>query len=184
RQRSCGKHCCRQHDARQDAAYRCANTREVVSRAEGSAVGLDHWRSKLCAETREAELLSNLSRCQSKRSGRAAHEWKLDKRLIVQRPKHCGTGKRSYVWTRRRQHDRWRAAQHRAAEHLRVWKIEAGQVQRVIDFDPAVASRLEEDFEVVVNTDVEAQRDVDDVDIAWITIEIAVRNTERELPFS
>jgi hypothetical protein len=52
---------------------------------------------------------------------------------------------------------------------------------RIVYFDSAIAVGLEEDLNVVVQTDVEAQWDVNDVDVPWITIVVAVSNTEREL---
>jgi hypothetical protein len=79
-------------------------------------------------------------------------------------------------------HYRWRTAQRRATEQLRVWQIEAGKILRIVYLDPAIAICLEEEFDVVVQTDVEAQRDINDINVARITIVIAVSNTERELP--
>jgi len=118
----------------------------------------------------------------TERTSGATDERKLNKRLIVQRTKYGGARDRSYVWPRGRQDDRWSTAQSRAAEQLRVRKIKAGKVLRIVDLNPAIAVCLEPNFNVVIDTDVEAQRHVNDVNVARITIEIAVRNAERELP--
>src|SRR5215213_609897 len=98
--------CCCQHDARQDATHRRADSREVVSRTKATAVRLDHSRTKLSIEAREAKLLANLSCSQAKRSGGAADERKLNERLIIQRAKYRGVRKRSHGWSGRRQDDR------------------------------------------------------------------------------
>ena len=92
-------------------------------------------------------------------------------------------GERAYVRTRRRQ-ARWLRPLHNAAPQnkLRVWQIETGQILRIVDLDPALAIGLEEDLDVVIDSNVEAQRHVDDINVARITIIVAVSNTERELP--
>src|SRR6185369_2107919 len=107
---------------------------------------------------------------------RELHEW-----LIVERAKHRSVGDCSYVWSRRRQHDCRRTAQRCATKQLRVRQIEAGKILRIIDLDPAIAVCLEEDFDVVVDAYVEAQRHIDDINVAGVTIVVAVSNTEREL---
>src|SRR5215213_9901389 len=67
-----------QHDARQDATHRRADSREVVS------------RTKLSIESWESKLLANRAFSQSKPPGRADDELKLNERLIMQRAKYRG----------------------------------------------------------------------------------------------
>ena len=79
---------------------------------------------------------TNLSRCQTKRSGGTTNERELNEWLIVQRTKYGGTRERSYVWPRRRQDDGRRTAQHCATEQLGVRKIEAGKILRIVTLIP------------------------------------------------
>src|ERR1051325_11361014 len=158
RQSQCRRRKCRgsQNDSRQDAAYRRADSREIVRWSEVPAVRLDHWRSQQGVESREAKLLSNLTGGQTKRSGGATSKRKLYERLIVQRPKYGRAGQRPDSWPRRRKHDSRAAAKRRTAEQLRVRKVKAGQILRIIYFDSAIAIGLEEELDVIIDADVEA----------------------------
>jgi hypothetical protein len=53
---------------------------------------------------------------------------------------------------------------------------------RIINLNPAPAICFKEKLYVIVHADVKTQRDVRDVNVARITIIIAVSNAESELP--
>jgi beta-xylosidase len=114
--------------------------------------------------------------------GRSADKRILHKRLIIQWPKQSRPGKCPNGWTTRRQNYRWPTPQRRTKEQLRVRQVEAGQILWRVNFDTTVAGGLEEELDMIIQSDVEAQWNIHDINIAWITIVIAVSNTKSELP--
>jgi hypothetical protein len=111
-------------------------------------------------------------------SSRAANERKLHERLIEgwAKDRRTRNARRTAarIW---REHYCWPTAVERKLQ-LRIRQIEAGQVPRVIYLNPAIPIRLEEQLEVIVQADIKAYRRFDYVDITWITIEVAVGDTE------
>src|SRR4030095_6972922 len=108
----------------------------------------------------------------SKSPGRATYERILNKRLIECRPKHCGSRHPRHIGVGR-ENDRSAASQPREF-HLRVRQIDARQVTRIVYLHAAISRRLEKYFQMVVDTNVKAERYIDDIHIPWITVVVAV----------
>src|SRR5215470_8386288 len=90
---------------------------------------------------------------------------------------------RAHIWTRGRINDRCRTAQQIAAAiEARVWQIEAGEISGRVYLNAAPSIGLKEHLNVIVYTNVEAKRDIGNVDVSWITIVIAIGNTKSEFP--
>jgi len=79
-----------------------------------------------------------------------------------------------------RKHDR-RSGSPTTSEKLRIGQIETRQVGRVIYFNTPVSIGIKEHLEVIVYTNLETYRNLSDVNVARIPIEIAVGNTEGKL---
>src|SRR6266496_3476329 len=74
----------------------------------------------------------------------------------------------------------WSTTQHGTAKELRVWQVKARQVLGIIYLHPPPAVCFKEEFNVIVQPDVEAYRSISNINVPRVAIVIAICNTERE----
>src|SRR5206468_8688309 len=87
--------------------------------------------------------------------------------------KYRCSGNRSDVWTRWGQNNRRSTAQQCSAkESLGIRQIEAGQVLWIINLDAAISVGLEEELQMIVQSNVEACRPICNIDVTGITVVI------------
>ena len=133
-------------------------------------------------EAWEAEQAAGVSGADAEGARRAADERELHEGLIEGRAEERLPGDVADVGPRRREYDGRAAAQERRAEEeLRVRQVEARQVARVVHLDAAPAVGLEEQLYVIVDSDIKAERYVRDVNVARVSVVVAVGDAEGEL---
>src|SRR5207237_8818083 len=105
----------------------------------------------------------------------ATHARKLHERLVEGRPKYRPVTNRRAAHPLGSQDDRRTTPQQRRPkEKLRVRQIEARKILRVVDLNPAVSFSAEEQLHMIVEADIETQRNHRDVHVPRIAVIITI----------